>query len=94
MINFRDWAQEEPDVEVGSIASELDRAFGPRGDRYDDMEMEIGKRQELGEEEEEERSQATGGSDLKSPVSFAGRENDDTRKEKMVTMLWPLRSEA
>ncbi|KAJ0259416.1 Palmitoyltransferase [Hirschfeldia incana] len=31
MINFRDWAQEEPDVEVGSIASELDRAFGPRG---------------------------------------------------------------
>ncbi|KAJ4904017.1 putative protein S-acyltransferase 2 [Raphanus sativus] len=43
MINFRDWAQEEPDVEVGSIASELDRAFGPRGDRYD-MEMEIGDR--------------------------------------------------
>ncbi|KAG2290731.1 hypothetical protein Bca52824_050335 [Brassica carinata] len=42
MINFRDWAQEEPDVEVGSIASELDRAFGPRGDRYDDMLMEIG----------------------------------------------------
>ncbi|KAG5402331.1 hypothetical protein IGI04_016938 [Brassica rapa subsp. trilocularis] len=41
MINFRDWAQEEPDVEVGSIASELDRAFGPRGDRYD-TEMEIG----------------------------------------------------
>ena len=32
MINFRDWAQEEPDVEVGSIASELDRAFGPRGE--------------------------------------------------------------
>ncbi|KAG2290729.1 hypothetical protein Bca52824_050333 [Brassica carinata] len=42
MINFRDWAQEEPDVEVGSVASELDRAFGPRGDRYDDMLMEIG----------------------------------------------------
>ncbi|CAN7020552.1 unnamed protein product [Brassica oleracea var. botrytis] len=41
MINFRDWAQEEPDVEVGSIASELDRAFGPRGDKHD-MEMEIG----------------------------------------------------
>ncbi|KAF8063125.1 hypothetical protein N665_1184s0013 [Sinapis alba] len=39
MINFRDWAQEEPDVEVGSVASELDRAFGPRGDRND---MEIG----------------------------------------------------
>lgn len=43
MINFRDWAQEDSDVEVGSIASELDRAFGPRGDRYD-MEMEIGDR--------------------------------------------------
>lgn len=41
MINFRDWAPEEPDVEVGSIASELDRTFGPRGDKYD-MEMEIG----------------------------------------------------
>lgn len=41
MINFRDWAPVEPDVEVGSIASELDRAFGPRGDKYD-MEMEIG----------------------------------------------------
>lgn len=41
MINFRDLAPEEPDVEVGSIASELDRAFGPRGDKYD-MEMEIG----------------------------------------------------
>ncbi|XP_013635138.1 PREDICTED: probable protein S-acyltransferase 2 isoform X1 [Brassica oleracea var. oleracea] len=41
MINFRDRAQEEPDVEVGSIASELDRAFGPRGDKHD-MEMEIG----------------------------------------------------
>ncbi|ESQ52817.1 hypothetical protein EUTSA_v10016704mg [Eutrema salsugineum] len=40
-INFRDWAPEEPDAEVGSIASELDRAFGPRGDKYD-MEMEIG----------------------------------------------------
>ncbi|XP_010517579.1 PREDICTED: probable protein S-acyltransferase 2 [Camelina sativa] len=41
MINFRDWAPEETDVEVGSIASELDRTFGPRGDKYD-MEMEIG----------------------------------------------------
>ncbi|KFK42318.1 hypothetical protein AALP_AA2G240500 [Arabis alpina] len=41
MINFRDLAPEEPDVEVGSIASELDRAFGPRGEKYD-MEMEIG----------------------------------------------------
>ncbi|CAD5321011.1 unnamed protein product [Arabidopsis thaliana] len=41
MINFRDWAPEEPDEEVGSIASELDRTFGPRGDKYD-MEMEIG----------------------------------------------------
>ncbi|CAA7028791.1 unnamed protein product [Microthlaspi erraticum] len=41
MINFRDLAPQEPDVEVGSIASELDRAFGPRGDKYD-MEMEIG----------------------------------------------------
>ncbi|KAG2290610.1 hypothetical protein Bca52824_050214 [Brassica carinata] len=42
MINFRDWAPEEPDVEVGSIASELDRAFGPRGDHKHDMGMEIG----------------------------------------------------
>ncbi|CAH8265508.1 unnamed protein product [Arabidopsis lyrata] len=41
MTNFRDWAPEEPDEEVGSIASELDRTFGPRGDKYD-MEMEIG----------------------------------------------------
>ncbi|CAH2058577.1 unnamed protein product [Thlaspi arvense] len=41
MIKFRDWAPEEPDAEVGSIASELDRTFGPRGDKYD-MEMEIG----------------------------------------------------
>ncbi|EOA29157.1 hypothetical protein CARUB_v10025425mg [Capsella rubella] len=41
MINFRDWAPDEADVEVGSIASELDRTFGPRGDKYD-MEMEIG----------------------------------------------------
>ncbi|CAH8364156.1 unnamed protein product [Eruca vesicaria subsp. sativa] len=42
MINFRDWAPEEPDVEVGSIASELDRAFGPRGDNKHDMDMEVG----------------------------------------------------
>lgn len=41
MTNFRDWAPEEPDEEVGSIASELDRTFGPRGDKYD-MEMEFG----------------------------------------------------
>ena len=41
VINFRDWAPEEPDVEVGSIASELDRAFGPRGDKHD-RDMEIG----------------------------------------------------
>lgn len=41
MINFRDWDPEETDVEVGSIASELDRTFGPRGEKYD-MEMEIG----------------------------------------------------
>ncbi|KAL1191532.1 putative protein S-acyltransferase 1 [Cardamine amara subsp. amara] len=33
LINFRDWALEEEDVEVGSIASELDRAFGPRDSR-------------------------------------------------------------
>ena len=42
VINFRDWAAEEPDVEVGSIASELDRAFGPRGDHKHDMDMENG----------------------------------------------------
>ncbi|KAF3578922.1 hypothetical protein DY000_02028437 [Brassica cretica] len=42
VINFRDWVPEEPDVEVGSIASELDRAFGPRGDNKHDMDMEIG----------------------------------------------------
>ncbi|KAH0881994.1 hypothetical protein HID58_058090 [Brassica napus] len=42
VINFRDWAPEEPDVEVGSIASELDRAFGPRGENKHDMDMEIG----------------------------------------------------
>ncbi|KAL0769707.1 hypothetical protein Bca101_034857 [Brassica carinata] len=42
VINFRDWVPEEPDVEVGSIASELDRAFGPRGENKHDMDMEIG----------------------------------------------------
>lgn len=44
VINFRDWAPEEADVEVGSIASELDRAFGPRGGGGDkhDMDMDIG----------------------------------------------------
>ncbi|CAA0386892.1 putative protein S-acyltransferase 1 [Arabidopsis thaliana] len=39
LINFRDWApEEEDDVEVGSIASELVRAFGPK-----DTKMSSGK---------------------------------------------------
>lgn len=37
-------------------------------------------------DEEEERSQKPGGSDLKTPVSFAGRDNDDTRSRQ-----WKLR---
>ncbi|CAC00755.1 putative protein [Arabidopsis thaliana] len=39
LINFRDWSpEEEDDVEVGSIASELVRAFGPK-----DTKMSSGK---------------------------------------------------
>lgn len=48
-----------------------------------------GEREKRVGEEEEERSQTTGGSDLKSPVvSFAGRENNWQGLKTMVFMFW------